>query len=99
MKNTEMIQIATEIIAAANLPDDLTINICTPAGNRIGLNTTVRHCVNRPYNITKGADTRTITDTRYEFCQRGYGVTLWGILGEAQFRQAVAEYIAGVRGC
>lgn len=99
MKNTEMKRIAADMIAEANLPEDLTINICKAAGNKIGLTTTVRHLVNRTYNITKGAVTRTVTDTHYEYYQRGYGVTLWGIQGKARFRQAVGDYIESVRGC
>lgn len=99
MKNAEMKRIAAEMIAAANLPDDLTVNICTPSGNKIALTTTIRHLVTQTYNVTKGAVTRTVTDTHYEYCQRGYGVTLWGIQGEARFRQAVGDYIESVRGC
>lgn len=97
MKNADMSRIANDLIAAANIPEDISIRVFTGSGNRISMKTFVRHLVDYPYRSTKGGVTTIVTNPHYEYCERGFGSgSIWGILGEDAIRQRIADYIAKV---
>lgn len=80
MKNTEMTAIARELIASANLPENVEIKVFEGAGNSIMLRS-FRHYP--PTELTR-------------ISQIGYGLRLWGVQGEERIRNKIAAYIAGV---
>ena len=97
MKNTEMARIASDLIAAANIPEDISIRVFIGSGNRISMKTFVRHLVDYPYRSTKGGVTTIVSNPHYEFCERGFGSgDIWGILGEDAIRQRITNYISKV---
>lgn len=95
MKTSEMLSIANEMIATANLSDDLSIRVASH-GNSISLQAVSRGLFSRNYTVTKDGVTRTVNDTHYEYSQRGYGMRVWGIQGEQRIREKIAAYIEEV---
>lgn len=95
MTNERINQIITEEITAAQLPEDLSIEVHF-SGNRANLQAIVRSLFSQPYNITFAGVTTTKQDTHYEYCQRGFGKKVWGIQGEQRVRKIVREYLAEV---
>lgn len=95
MTNERINQIITEEIAAAQLPEGLSVEVHF-SGNSANLQAIVRSLFSQPYNSTVAGVTTTKQDTHYEYCLRGFGKKVWGIQGEQRVRRIVRGYLAEV---
>lgn len=95
MTNTKINQIVTEEIAAAKLPEDVSVKV-NFNGNGAFILATERHLFSQSYNVTRNGVTTTEQDEHYEYNHVGFGLKVWGIQGEQIVRTKVREYIASV---
>lgn len=95
MTNTEIKNIIGEEIAAAGIPENMSIKVFFN-GNGAKIRTFERSLCGQPYNVKIGEASTMKHAPHYEVSQIGWGLTVWGIQGAQRLRELVRGYLAEV---
>lgn len=95
MTNAEIKNIIGEEIAAAQIPENMSIKVFFN-GNGAKIRTFERSLCGQPYNVKIGEASVTKHSPHHEVSQIGWGRTVWGIQGPQRIRELVRAYLAEV---
>lgn len=95
MTNAEIKNIIGEEIAAAQIPENMSIKVFFN-GNGARIRTFERSLCGQPYDVKIGEVSTVKHTPHYEVSQIGWGQMVWGIQGPQRIRELVRAYLAAV---